>query len=231
MWPDAPPSEVIGRPLPLTGESPRHVVGIVEDLKRGYGDEAAPALFVPLGAAPASYSAALVRVDPAVPLQYAAVRQRIVERIGAATVGISSVEDRLGAALDDPRFRSVLFTTLALTALILAAIGLYAVASLDVRSREYEMGVRLSLGATGGDIRRLIIVEACRPVFSGVLLGFAGAYWATKLLQRFLYQVQPGDAGNYVAVTGVLFATAALAAWFPAWRASRVDPAVVLRAQ
>jgi putative ABC transport system permease protein len=231
VWPDADPSDAIGRYLPLSDETSRAVVGVVEDLKQNYGATTAPALFVPLGTEPTVYGQAVVRIDPALPLQYAVVRQRIVERSGAARVTINSVEERLGATLEDPRFRGVLFTALALTALLLAGVGLYAVASLDVGQREYEMGVRLSLGATAADIRRLVVVDTCRPVVVGLLLGFAGAYWALKFLQQFLYQVQAGGAENYAAVTITLLTTAALAAWIPARRASRVDPAVVLRAQ
>jgi ABC-type lipoprotein release transport system permease subunit len=68
-------------------------------------------------------------------------------------------------------------------------------------------------------------------VFAGALLGFAGAYWTTTFLQRFLYQVQPGTPWHYAAVAAIVLATAVVAVWLPAWRASRVDPAVVLRAQ
>lgn len=80
------------------------------------------------------------------------VEQRISETIGPASVTLTHVPDRLEPGLQDPRFRAVLFSTLALAALLLAAIGLYAVTSFEVALRRYEMAVRLSLGARGPDI-------------------------------------------------------------------------------
>ncbi|MEX1128179.1 MAG: FtsX-like permease family protein [Vicinamibacterales bacterium] len=158
-------------------------------------------------------------------------RQRLSEVLGPVTVTVTAISAGLEPALKDPRFRAVLFTVLSLAALLLAAIGLYAIASFDVAQRRYEMAVRLALGARARDIQRLVIFGACRPVVLGVLLGVAGAYWAEQFLKSFLFGVEPRDPAAYAVVVLILLATTTLAAWLPARRAVRVDPATTLRAQ
>jgi ABC-type antimicrobial peptide transport system permease subunit len=118
-----------------------------------------------------------------------------------------------------------------LTGLLLAAVGLFAVASYDAATRDYEMGVRLALGATPGALKRLILRDACTPVAIGTLAGLAAAWWASGGAQAFLFQTDSGEPAYYVIVAGVLVATAAIAAWVPASRAARTNPVVLLKAQ
>jgi putative ABC transport system permease protein len=160
------------------------------------------------------------------------MQERIRERIaGVTSVAMIAVEERYTFALADPRFRAILFGTLALVGLLLAATGLYAVAAVDARQREHEIGVRLVHGATGGDVGRLVITQGLPPVVAGLALGLIAAFWATRFLQQFLYEVEPRDPGIFAGVAVIMLLTALLAAWLPAWRASRLDPAVVLRAE
>ena len=232
FFPDLSWTAVIGRRLVLDDEPARTVVGIVPDLKpHGYGRDAEAALFLPLGSEPSRYSLTLIRMESGATPQLALVQQRLSEVLGPVTVSITSVSTGFEPALQDPRFRAVLFTTLAAAALLLAGIGLYALASFDVAQRRYEMGVRLALGARGRDLQRMVISGACRPVVAGILLGLAGAWWAETLLASFLFGVEPRDPASYTAVVAVLLFTALVAAWLPARRAVRVDPATVLRAQ
>jgi predicted permease len=231
VWPATSPAEAVGRILMLPDEPALRVIGIVPDVKRQHGADVEAALFVPLGAQPRVYGEALVRTASGAAPEYAAVRQRILERVGSGTVTIRPVAASFATALRDPRFRAILFTILGLAAVLLAATGLYAVAAFDVRQRQYEMGVRLSIGATGRDIQRMIVAQACRPVVAGLVLGLIGTYWTAAFLQQFLYQIDPREPWLYVTVCGIIVVTAVLAAWLPAWRASRLDPSVVLRAQ
>lgn len=161
----------------------------------------------------------------------ALLQERLEKVIGGGTVNIAAISMGLEPALRDPRFRAVLFTVLSFAALLLAAIGLYAISSFDVAQRRYEMAVRLSLGARARDIQRLIIWGACRPVVLGIVLGVAGAYWAEQFLKAFLFGVEPRDPAAYSGVVLILLATTMVAAWLPARRAVRVDPAATLRAQ
>jgi ABC-type antimicrobial peptide transport system permease subunit len=110
-------------------------------------------------------------------------------------------------------------------------VGLYAVGSFEVAMRRSEMGVRMSLGATAGNLQRLVIREALTPVVVGILAGLIVTYWGAKFLQSFLYHVDARDPVTYVLVVLVLIATAIVAAWLPARRAARTDPATVLRAE
>jgi putative ABC transport system permease protein len=229
---DLPPAQVVGRSLTIDDEPSRTVVGVVPDLRRrGYGEDGDAALFLPLGAEPSAYSMTVIRVEPGTSPQRAMLQQRLSEVLGPVTVNVTAISAGLEPALRDPRFRAVLFTVLSLAALLLAAIGLYAITSFDVAQRRYEMAVRLSLGARARDIRRLVVLGACRPVVLGVLLGVAGAYWAEQFLQAFLFGVEPRDPAEYAVVVLILLATTTLAAWLPARRAVRVNPATTLRAQ
>jgi putative ABC transport system permease protein len=232
LWPELQPDMIVGRPLVLPEEEPFQVVGIVPDFKRSYGqDTVDPALFVPLGTGPTRFGAASMRVAPGAPIDLAVIRQRVTERIGPAPIGVRSATAYLDPGLQDPRLRAIVFVTLALAALLLAATGLYAVAAFDVRERQYEMGVRLSFGATARDIRRMVVAQTCRPVCAGIVVGLAVAYASVSFVQQFLYQVQPRDPWMYAAVAAMLIATGACASWLPAWRAGRLDPSTVLRAQ
>jgi putative ABC transport system permease protein len=137
----------------------------------------------------------------------------------------------MDSILQDPRFRAVLLTTLALTGLLLAIVGLYAVTSYDVALRRYEMDVRLVMGATAADLKRLVRREALVPVCIGAALGLIAAYWLAQFAQGLLYQTDGRDPRLYLIVAGVLVATALVASWLPARRVAATDPATVLRAQ
>ena len=232
VWPQLPPDQVVGLTLALPDEDPFRVVGVVPDVKRSYGQDGVdPALFVPLGTGPSRFAGASVRVAPGASLELAVVRQRLTERIGPTTVTLTPAVTALDFGLQDPRLRAIIFVTLALAALALAATGLYAVAAFDVRERQYEMGVRLSFGATARDIQRMIVAQTCRPVAAGIAIGFGVAYASVSVLQQFLYQVEPRDPWMFATVAAILIATGVVASWLPAWRAGRLDPSVVLRAQ
>jgi predicted permease len=228
LWPDVPPADAVGLVLVLGGEGPKRVVGVVPDFKWGPGlSVARPSVFVPglAGNMP------LVRTTTGAPPDLQALRRVVEARVGAAAIRVVPTDSTYLSVLRDPRFRAVLFTTLGLVGLLLAATGLYAVATFDVRQREHEMGVRLSHGATSLDIQRLVIAQACRPVLVGLGVGLAVAFWAVTFLEQFLFQVEPRSGWAYLSVAAVMTATAVLATWLPAWRAGRVDPVVVLRAQ
>jgi predicted permease len=232
IWPQLPLDRIIGLTLALPGEAPFRVVGVVPDLKRSYGQDAVePALYVPLGTGLSRFGGASIRVEPGSAIELAVLRQRLRELLGPVAVTLTPATTVLEPGLQDPRLRAIILVTLAFAALALAATGLYAVAAFDVRERQYEMGVRLSFGATARDIQRMVVAQACRPVAAGIVVGLAAAYASVTLLQQFLYQVEPRDPWLYATVAAILIATGVVAAWLPAWRAGRLDPSVVLRAQ
>jgi ABC-type lipoprotein release transport system permease subunit len=112
-------------------------------------------------------------------------------------------------------------------ALLLAAVGLYAVMAAYVRQR--EIGIRVAIGATASDIRRLVMTEGLRLVGVGAAIGVATAMTATRILRGLLFQVAPNDPVTMAAATLVLVGVSAIASYLPARRATRVDPIAVLK--
>jgi ABC-type antimicrobial peptide transport system permease subunit len=170
-------------------------------------------------------------MEPGRALNVRDVRAALTSRVGAARVDLRYVPATLEPFLVDPRFRAVLLGTLAITGLILAAVGLYAAASADVALRRYETGVRLALGATAREVSRRVIGDTCRPVVAGVAIGLVFSYWSAQFFQTFLRRVDGRDPWTYALVALTLIGTAIAAAWPPAQRAASTDPATVLRAQ
>jgi len=100
----------------------------------------------------------------------------------------------------------------------------------SVTQRQREIGVRLAIGATPGGVLRLVVGQSVRMALVGVAVGVAGALALAQLLQRLLFGVSPLDVPTFAIAVAVLLAVSVAATWLPAWRASRVDPALAMRA-
>src|SRR5262249_11461093 len=124
-----------------------------------------------------------------------------------------------------------LLIAFAAAALLLAALGIYGVVSYAVTRREREIGVRVALGGEPGDVLRVGVREGLRLAVFGVLAGLFAALALARLIAGFLYGVSARDPLTYVGVAGALVCAAAAASFLPARRATRVDPAVALRAE
>jgi putative ABC transport system permease protein len=123
----------------------------------------------------------------------------------------------------------VLFLILAAVALLLASVGLYAVIAHSVSRRTQEMGIRVAIGATSRDIRRLVVTEGMRPVGIGLVLGLAASLAVNRALKSLLVQVSPGDPTALAIASAILILAALLGCLIPARRAMRVDPVIALR--
>jgi predicted permease len=132
---------------------------------------------------------------------------------------------------ETPRFLLTVMGLLAGTATVLSAVGLYGVLSYAVGRRRRELGIRMTLGARGGRVRLAVIGEGLAVAAVGVALGAAGALALARPTAALLYEVDPRDPASYAVTAGVILLVAVGAAWGPASRATRVDPAEVLRAE
>jgi putative ABC transport system permease protein len=144
-------------------------------------------------------------------------------------VNMRTMDELMTEAVAPPRFRTILVSMFALVGLLLAAIGIYGVMAYAVTERTHELGVRIALGADRGDVLRIVLGEAAWLAACGVGLGVAGALGATRLMQTLLFGVTPTDALTFAAIASLLTATALVASYIPARRATRVDPMVALR--
>ena len=132
-------------------------------------------------------------------------------------------------AVAQPRLYLVLIACFALTAMLLAAIGLYGVLAYAVGQRTREIGIRLALGAKRGEVLRMVMSQAGKLVIAGVAIGLVAAVLASRLLRAQLFEVAPTDTVTYVLVATGLLIVSLLASWIPARRASRIDPITALR--
>jgi putative ABC transport system permease protein len=125
----------------------------------------------------------------------------------------------------------VLLTAFGTTALLLAAVGIYGVISFTVTRRTREIGVRIALGASGRDVMRIVVGQAIALASLGVAVGIGSALSLNRIMQRMLFGVTATEPFAYVAVSVLLIAIAALAAYVPARRATRISPSVALRCE
>ena len=147
----------------------------------------------------------------------------------ALAVDVQPLSRHVGRFYERPRFQTAVLIAFALTGLALAVLGLYSLVSFLVVERTREIGVRMALGASPGDVERLFVRRALRWVTAGALAGIVASAAITSALRSLLYQVRPNDPAVYGAAVTVLIAAALAAAWIPARRASRLEPLRALR--
>jgi predicted permease len=144
---------------------------------------------------------------------------------------LREMDDVFGEAIQRPRLLAQLLTLFSVLAVMLAVIGTYGVLASLVADRRREIGIRLALGANRGHLLATVMAEGLSVALVGVALGVAGALVLGRFLTSLLFGVDPTDVTTLAIVILSVVAMAALASWLPAWRASRVDPGVVLRAE
>ncbi len=132
-------------------------------------------------------------------------------------------------AVSPRRFLVLLLAGFAGFALILASLGIYAVISYSVSQRAQEIGIRMALGASASHLQGRILLHTFGLAAIGLALGFAVSRALTRALESMLFGVTPGDPATFLAIGTLLVTVAALAGYFPARRASRIDPMVALR--
>jgi predicted permease len=228
-----PGQDPIGQRVSLGGSKGPwlEVVGLARDSKYiTLGEAPAPFLYQPLAQHHESGMVLLVRtsVAPSSLVPSVRVAVRSIER-NLPLMNARTMTELLGNSLFPARMGAILLGAFGLLALLLASVGLYGVMTYSVSRRTREIGIRMALGARGGDVLRLVLVESMTLVAVGMLLGLAAAFAATRLLSGFLYGVSPTDPAAFLGIVLLLALVALAASLIPARRAARVDPMVAFR--
>jgi putative ABC transport system permease protein len=158
-----------------------------------------------------------------------AIRRVIREVSPEAAAGFRTMNAVLADATARQRFQLQVLGAFAALALLLAAVGLYGVMSYTVASNRAAIGIRMALGARPSEVFRGVAARALSLTGLGAAIGLAGCFAVRGVLKKVLYDVGPSDPTVLAAAAAVMLAAALAAAWFPARRAMRVDPAIALR--
>jgi len=144
-------------------------------------------------------------------------------------VSAVTFRDYMRSVLDVERSMAALLASLSILGMFLAAVGLYATVAYLVNRRTHEVGIRMALGARRADVLRVVMAQGLRLSVAGAGIGLVAAIAASRLVSRFIYGVRPTDPLSYLAAILVAVGVALLASYFPARRATKVDPMVALR--
>ncbi len=243
-WQDANPVGqriIIGKGVGPEFEEPaREIVGIVGDVRNGGLDsDPEPIMYIPVAQMPNGVTALNNRIIPITwivrtKVEPFSLSTEIQEELRTASGGlpvshIRSMDQVRSESTQRTDFNMTLLVIFAGVALMLAAIGIYGLMAYSVQLRTQEIGIRMALGAGPQDVRRMVVKQGMRLALIGVFLGVAAALALTRLMVSLLYGVKPWDPAAIVSVAVLLSAVALLATYFPARRASRVDPMIALR--
>jgi putative ABC transport system permease protein len=240
FWPH---ESAIGKRIkPTDSDAWGTVVGVVGDVSHLRLSQALPAGVAGVVYMPYSQS---VRADGGIPAAMTLVAKvesesattaRAIERVAreenpSVPVGrVQTLDEVVSGSIADIRSTMLVFVSFACVAIVLAAVGIYALMSYWVSQRVYEIGLRIAVGCTRQRILSMILGHSLKLTLYGVVCGTAGALIVTRFLAALLYGVGATDVLTFAAVTALVLGVAVLATAFPAWRAMRIDPIKALRA-
>lgn len=210
------------------------VIGVVKDAKYSRVDEVTPRtgfLAMAQDSNPSADQNFEIRYTGSQEALTPFVRETIAEVSPEISIEFRSFETQVAESLQQPRVVALLSTVFGLLALLLATIGLYGLTSYTVARRKAEIGVRMALGARSGSVLWLVLRDVTALLVVGTTLGVLGALAAGRLLTSMLYGIEPNDPLQMVLAAVILTTAVAVAAFLPARRAARLDPATVLREQ
>lgn len=237
FWPNG---DAIGKRLrwiPVANDPWKTVVGVVSDVKhRGLASESMPEVYVPhphdkILEGPRRTMVVVVRSTSP---------QSVIPTLRSAVWSVDKnlpvddvklMKDRIADSLSVQRLGTGASAAFSAVALLLAALGLTGIVSYMVNQRVHEFGVRLAIGAQPRDVLRLVVGQGGRLALIGLVLGLAGGFAVSKVLQGLLFGVRSGDPAVFASVAIVVASIALLASYLPARRASRVDPVIALRVE
>jgi predicted permease len=211
----------------------REVVGIVGNVKRDkLTADVDPEYYLPFAQAVVTSPPLSIRTAGDPTNLIGALRAQLAQMDPSIPLyRVATMEESMSKAAAQSRFQTLLLACFAGMALLLSAVGLYAVLSYMVAQRTGEIGVRMALGAQRGDVLSLIVRRGLALALTGIGIGLAAAALLTRFMAGMLYGVQPFDPLTFAVVAAVLLAVSVAASSAPAWRAARLDPMETLRDQ
>jgi predicted permease len=228
FWPDENP---LGKLIRIEGEpAAREVVGVVRDARWSFGNAAGPFLYLQAGPRYAPLFSLHVRTSGGSSVDAARLR-RLTAAVDAAVSirDTHTLRDRMGFGLVPARIAQGVFTISGVIGLLLALGGLYGLVAYTLAQRLQEIGVRVALGATRGNLFRVIVGGAVRLTVIGVALGIGAAAAGTRLLSALLYGLSPLDPLTFGGIAGLLVLVTLLAGYAAARKGLTVDPVIALR--
>jgi len=230
LWPGESP---VGKHITIWRDEkfPREIVGVVGETKRSLDDAPGQQMYVPY-AQDASWPSMsfVIRTsgDPANASPTVRNEIRSLDK-GSPVFNVRTMNDVLATSVAPRRTPMLLLSAFAGAALLLAMIGIYGVTAYYVTQRTQEIGIRMALGAQMSDVLKLVLKGGMTLAVIGIAAGFAGAFALTRWMTTLLFGVKPTDGLTFITVSVCLLATALLACYIPARRATKVDPLVALR--
>jgi len=212
----------------------RTIVGVVEDVKNaGLDKPAGTELYIPAaqGADFGMRTGYLVVRTKSEPESMIGASRRVIQQLDPSlpVSAVRTMDEVMSTVQARPRFLTLLLTTFAGVALVLAAVGIYGVISYSVAQRTNEFGIRIAIGASQSDVLRMVLKQGLMLGAIGVLVGAAGALALTRLIRGLLFGISSFDPATFLIMAAVLTLVTIAACLAPARRATRVDPMVALR--
>ena len=225
-WPD---SQALGRQFKFDGRI-YTVTGIAADARIATLKENIPVVYLPFWHDPPGSVFFLVRTSRTLDEFAPAIRRQVWDADPEAAIPVIEMLDtQMAQSVAPERLQSIVLSSFGIAALVLAILGVYGVLSYSVSLRTPEFGIRVALGSSKRLLIRLVLLEALVPVGGGIALGLLTSLAATRAIRSLLYETSPADPASIVAGVGVLLVATFVAAFLPAYRASRIDPIKVLR--
>ncbi len=215
---------------PISGDW-RTIVGVIGNTRDGGLDaEPRPVVYSPFAQELALSGGLVIRADSNVGA-LARSATAIVRRIAptAPIEQVMTLAQYKDESIAPRRLNAMLVSAFGVLALVIAGVGIAGVLAFSVSARTQEIGIRMSLGADGGRVQRMILGEGGVLVLAGLALGVVGALFATGLMRGLLFGVTPTDPLTFAAVGAIMATIGLLACWIPALRAARIDPAITMR--
>jgi predicted lysophospholipase L1 biosynthesis ABC-type transport system permease subunit len=210
------------------------IVGVVASHRQDnlVESEFVGAYYFPFSQAPQTWASLVMKTDGD-PLSLTEPAREVVTRLDPEVpfYGARTLQDRIDASLLERRSPMLLLMVFAGVALFLAGIGIYGALAYSVTQRTREMGIRIAIGSGAREVVQLVVGQGVKVVGAGLVLGGLGSLGLSRLIQSLLYGVRPTDPGVMVAVATLLAVTGLVACFFPARRATRIDPVVALTSE